>query len=167
MRVQTREDGLSIDQIVLSPSANLTTAPTTTGSTSTSPTTSEPVPTTGTTTPTTLLKVMSWNTQHGRGTDGVYSLERFIPHIVRSGANVVALQEVEQFVSGYGNEDQMAKYASLLRSATGQTWYYHWFHRTGGTRGQGNGILTTFPLEAKDGLLLSYSRSVTRVTERE
>jgi len=77
---------------------------------------------------------------------------------------VVALQEVEQFVSGYGNEDQMAKYAALLKSATGKTWYHHWFHRTGGTRGQGNGILTTFPLEAKDGLLLSYSRSVTRVT---
>jgi endonuclease/exonuclease/phosphatase family metal-dependent hydrolase len=147
LRVQTREDGLSIDQIRLTPQA------------ASAPVTSVTEPSTSGTT----LKVFDWNTHHGVGTDGVFSLERFIPFIVKSGANVVSLNEVEKNVSYYGGVDAPAKYAALLKTATGKTWYYNFAQRDGATNGQGNLILTTFPIEVADDHQLSYSRSVARV----
>ena len=107
------------------------------------------------------LKVLDWNTHHGVGTDGAYDLQRFVTWIARSGANVVSLNEVERFTS-WGNEDQPARYAALLKAATGKTWYYTFAQRDGAAKGQGNLILTTFPLEASGQKLLSYSRSVAR-----
>ncbi len=157
LRVQTREDGLAIDEIVLSsvsyltspPAADLTfTSATTTTSTSTS---------TGT-----LLKVFDWNTHHGVGTDGVYDLDRIATWIVKAGANVVSLNEVEKN-DGWGNEDQPAKYAALLKAKTGKTWYYKFAQRDGTTNGQGNLLLTTFPLDSTGSFLLSYDRSVARI----
>ncbi len=142
MRVQTREDGLAIDQIVLAPEAAQVVQPAATGAT---------------------IKVFDWNTHHGIGTDGVFSLDRFIPYIVSSGANVVSLNEVEKNVGGYGNVDAPAKYAALLKAATGKTWNYKFAQRDGNTNGQGNLILTTFAVEASDTYELSYSRSVARV----
>jgi endonuclease/exonuclease/phosphatase family metal-dependent hydrolase len=144
LRVQTREDGLSIDQIRLTPQGAAAPPAQPSGS--------------GTT-----LKVLDWNTHHGLGTDGVFSLERFIPHIVTSGANVVSLNEVEKNVSYYGGVDAPAKYAALLKTATGKTWYYKFAQRDGNTNGQGNLILTTFQIEDSDAYQLSYSRSVARV----
>lgn len=141
MRVQTREDGLAIDHIALVPV-----------------TTTVQQPTSGTT-----LKVFDWNTHHGIGTDGVFSLDRFIPYIVNSGANVVSLNEVEKNVGSYGNVDAPARYAALLKAATNKTWYYNFAQRDGNTNGQGNLILTTFPIEVADDYQLSYSRSVARV----
>jgi endonuclease/exonuclease/phosphatase family metal-dependent hydrolase len=144
MRIQTREDGLSIDTIRLVPEAAAAVP--------------APTPTSAAT-----LKVMEWNTHHGIGTDGRYDISRFIPYIVNSGANVVSLNEVEKNVGSYGNEDQPARYASLLRTATGRTWYYKFAQRDGNTNGQGNLLLTTFPIEDSDGYQLSYSRSAARI----
>src|SRR5688572_14734365 len=79
MRIQTREDGLSIDTIRLVPEAAAAVP--------------APTPTSAVT-----LKVMEWNTHHGIGTDGRYDISRFIPYIVNSGANVVSLNEVEKNV---------------------------------------------------------------------
>jgi endonuclease/exonuclease/phosphatase family metal-dependent hydrolase len=107
------------------------------------------------------LKVMDWNTHHGVGTDGVYNLDRFVTWIVRSGAQVVSLNEVEKN-NGWGNEDQPARYAALLKAATGRTWYATFAQRDGGTIGQGNLILSAFPFEATGARTLSYSRSVAR-----
>ena len=146
MRIQTREDGLSIDQIQLIPGAAPQDTPT------------PPPPA-----PSSILKVLDWNTHHGIGTDGRYDITRFIPHIVNSGANVVSLNEVEKNVGSYGNEDQPARYAALLRTATGKTWYYNFAQRDGNTNGQGNLILTTFAIEDQSDYQLSYSRSVARV----
>ena len=107
------------------------------------------------------MKVLDWNTHHGVGTDGAYDLQRFVTWIVRSGAHVVSLNEVEKNNS-WGNEDQPARYAALLRAATGKTWYYTFAQRDGGTNGQGNLILSTIPFEATGATTLSYSRSVAR-----
>ena len=107
------------------------------------------------------LKVLDWNTHHGVGTDGVYNLQRFVTWIARSGAHVVSLNEVEKN-NGWGNEDQPARYAALLRSATGKTWYYKFAQRDGASNGQGNLILSRFPFEATGQTTLSYSRSVAR-----
>ena len=145
MRIQTREDGLSIDTIRLVPEVTAA-AP------------SNPAPTSAAT-----IKVLDWNTHHGLGTDGRYDITRFIPYIVNSGANVVSLNEVEKNVGSYGNEDQPARYASLLKAATGKTWYYKFAQRDSKTNGQGNLLLTTFPIEDSDAYQLSYSRSVARI----
>lgn len=107
------------------------------------------------------LKVLDWNTHHGVGSDGVYNIDRFVPWIVSSGANVVSLNEVERFTS-WGNEDQPARYAAMLKAATGKTWNYTFAQRDGAAKGQGNLILTTFPIAASGQKLLSYSRSVAR-----
>ena len=68
--------------------------------------------------------MLDWNTHHGVGTDGVYNLQRFVTWIARSGAHVVSLNEVEKF-TGWGNEDQPARYAALLKAATGQDLVLH------------------------------------------
>lgn len=155
LRVQTREDGLSVDQIVLSPSTYLTSAPTAV---------LVPVPPAPPAAPTTdKLKVLHWNIHHGLGTDNVYNITRFVDWIVKSGANVVSLNEVERYVGSYGNEDQPAVFAAQLTARTGKPWFYKFAHRTGGTKGQGNLLLSQFPIEDSDAHVLSYSRSVARI----
>jgi endonuclease/exonuclease/phosphatase family metal-dependent hydrolase len=67
------------------------------------------------------LKVLTWNIHHPIGTDGVYNITRIADWIVKTGANVVSLNEVEEYVGGYGNEDQPARFASMLKSKTGKT----------------------------------------------
>jgi len=111
------------------------------------------------------LKLLDWNTHHGVGADGVYSLQRFVNAIAKTGADVVSLNEVERF-TGWGYEDQPARYAALLKSATGRPWYYTFAQRDGGTTGQGNLILSTFPIEAAEGKTLSHSRAVARAQIR-
>ncbi len=159
VRIQTREDGLSIDRVLLSPSTYLKTRPPALSTSSPAPTSTS----TSTATSSSTLKVLDWNIHHGVGTDGVYNITRIADWIDRTGANVVSLNEVEKNVGGYGNEDQPARFASMLKSKTGKTWYYNFAHRTGGTNGQGNLLLTTFPIESSGDYQLSYDRSVARI----
>ena len=161
IRVQTREDGLSIDQILLSPSKYLSSKPPALSTSSGESDLTSQALTTSTTSGT-LLKVMDWNIHHGVGTDGVYNISRIADWIVKTGANVVSLNEVEKY-TGWGNEDQPARFASLLKSKTGKTWYYNFAQRDGNTNGQGNLLLSTFPLESNGDYQLSYSRSVARI----
>ena len=161
IRVQTREDGLSADRIILSPSTYLKTPPpdpTTTTSPEPEPE-PEPLPTTSTST---TLKVLTWNIHHGVGTDGKYNIDRIASWIAKTGANVASLNEVEKYTS-WGNEDQPARFAALLKAKTGKTWYYNFAQRDGGTNGQGNLVLSSFPLESSSDYVLSASRSVARV----
>jgi endonuclease/exonuclease/phosphatase family metal-dependent hydrolase len=161
MRVQTREDGLSIDQIILSPTTYLSTAPPATSSTAPTATVAPapapaPAPTTTTAPTGSTLKVMTWNTQHGTNLDSIAQW------IASSGANVVGLNEVEKYNYSWGYTDQPARYVARLQSLTGKTWYSHFAQRDGGSTGQGNLILSTFPFEDKQSYVLSYSRSVSR-----
>jgi endonuclease/exonuclease/phosphatase family metal-dependent hydrolase len=73
----------------------------------------------------------------------------------------VILNEVERY-TGWGNEDQPARFDSLLQSKTGKTWYYKFAQRDGYSSGQGNLILSTFPFESSGGYELTASRSVVR-----
>ena len=159
LRIQTREDGLSVDRILLSPSAYLKTAPPEIADSTSEPESQAAVEST---TSGTLLKVLDWNIHHGVGTDGKYDINRIADWIVKTGANVVSLNEVEKY-TGWGNEDQPARFASLLKSKTGKTWHYNFGQRDGNTNGQGNLILSTFSLESSGDYELSYSRSVARV----
>jgi endonuclease/exonuclease/phosphatase family metal-dependent hydrolase len=164
LRVQVREDGLSIDRILLSPRTYLTQAPPASGgSGSPAPAPSpDPSPTPPPSSTSSTLKVLDWNIHHGVGTDGRYDINRIADWIVRTGASVVSLNEVEKY-TGWGNEDQPARFASLLSSKTGKRWYYNFAQRDGWTKGQGNLLLTIYPIESDDDTQLSYSRSVARV----
>ena len=165
LRIQTREDGLSIDQILLSPSTYRKKPPSgVIGTPPQSPTDDEddeeaaaPPSSTGS-----QLKVLGWNIHHGVGTDGDYDINRIADWIAKTGANVVSLNEVEKY-TGWGNEDQPARFASLLKSKTKKTWYYNFAQRDGGTKGQGNLLLTMYEIESDDDYELSYSRSVARI----
>ena len=149
LRVQTREDGLSIDQIVLSPSTYLESAPRGDARNGEGGAPEQ-------------LRALDWNIHHGVGTDGDYDIERIARWIAETGANVVSLNEVERY-TGWGNEDQPVRFVSLLESMTGRPWHYNFAQRTGNATGQGNLLLTTFEIESEDDYELSYSRSVARI----
>jgi endonuclease/exonuclease/phosphatase family metal-dependent hydrolase len=106
--------------------------------------------------------VLDWNIHHGVGTDGDYDIDRIAGWIAKTGATVVSLNEVERY-TGWGNEDQPARFASLLKSKTKKNWYYNFAQRDGGTKGQGNLLLTTYEIESDDDYELSYSRAVSRI----
>ena len=61
------------------------------------------------------VSIMSYNIAHGRGMDGRVDLERIAGVIRSSGADIIALQEVDSHYSGRsGFEDQAARLAAML-----------------------------------------------------
>ena len=101
------------------------------------------------------LRVLQWNIHHGVGTDGKYSIDRQATWIAKFNPDVVTLNEVEKYTS-WGNEDQPARFASLLTSKTGRTWYAHFAQEFGdwSSNGKGHLILSRYPFA-------STSRAVT------
>jgi endonuclease/exonuclease/phosphatase family metal-dependent hydrolase len=108
------------------------------------------------------LRVLHWNIHHGVGTDGRYDIDRLATWMASFSPDIISLNEVEKNVSSWGNEDQPARFASLLRQKTGHTWYYHFAQRSGSwsSNGQGNLVLSRFPLTHTARLALSCNRSV-------
>jgi endonuclease/exonuclease/phosphatase family metal-dependent hydrolase len=175
IRVQNREDGLSIDQIVLSPVLYRTSAPgdnknddtildPTTGkvaATSTTATTTT-TPTTTTTSSGTTLKVMHWNTHHGGvGTDGKKDIPRLLAWVVKVNPDVISFNEVEKN-TWWGNDDDPAVYKAYLESHTGHTWYMVWAQEFGdwNANGKGNLLMSRYPFTNTARYLLSYSRTI-------
>ncbi len=125
---------------------------------------SAPVPEVAPSSSSTTLRVLQWNTHHGGyGTDGVYDPNRLANWIVKINPDIISLNEIEYY-TGYGYEDQPARYASLLKQKTGVTWYYKFVTASGASKGNGNLILSRLPLDVKSSLQLSYSRAVAQVT---
>jgi endonuclease/exonuclease/phosphatase family metal-dependent hydrolase len=118
-----------------------------------------PVSATGTT-----LRVLHWNTHHGGyGTDGRWDPNRLISKAASFHPDVVSMNEVERFTS-WGNADDPALFASLMKKYTGQTWYYKFQTAAGGTTGNGNLVMSRFPFIATHTHLLSYKRSAVDAT---
>jgi endonuclease/exonuclease/phosphatase family metal-dependent hydrolase len=166
IRVQNREDGLSIDQIVLSPVLYRSTRPGANKNDSTilDPATGKALTTTTSTSTSysgTPLKVMHWNLHHGVGTDGKYDINRIATWIARVNPDVVSLNEVEKYTY-WGNEDQPARYKALLESKTGRTWYMVWAQEYGQwtSNGKGNLLLSRFPLTNNARYEVSYDRTL-------
>lgn len=62
-----------------------------------------------------MLTVMCYNIRHGEGEDGVLDLERIAGVIRQSGADIIALQEVDRYWGPRSNyEDQPKKLAEML-----------------------------------------------------
>jgi endonuclease/exonuclease/phosphatase family metal-dependent hydrolase len=68
------------------------------------------------------LRVMSFNIQHGIDGSHKYNLQRAIDVIANIQLDVVGLQEVTRNHPYYNCDDQPAKIAAGLRSATGRPW---------------------------------------------
>ncbi|MFC7155004.1 endonuclease/exonuclease/phosphatase family protein [Halomarina halobia] len=63
----------------------------------------------------TSIRVLNWNIHHGTGMDGVYDLRRIADLIVRSGADLVALQEVDKHLASRSRcDDQPRRLADRL-----------------------------------------------------
>lgn len=115
--------------------------------------TTSPTPTAPSQTPSgsgVKLKVMEWNIHHGVGTDNRYDIDRLATWMARINPDVIMLNEVEKYTS-WGNEDQPARFRSLLQSKTGRTWYSHWAQEFGNwsSNGKGHLILSRYPIESK------------------
>jgi len=135
------------------------------GSTTSLSSTPTPTPTS---TSISTLKVMTFNTHHGVGTDGRYDLNRIATVIANQHPDVVSLNEV-MYNSSYGSgENQAATYKSLLQQKTGQTWYSVYARMDGDWSSTswavGNLLLSRFPLSSTSKYALSYDRSSSRGT---
>lgn len=175
IRVQRREDGVSIDQIVLSAQQYLTTAPgaakndTTIivgGTTSPTPTQPAPAPAPAPAPPPppppsgspVRLRVLHWNIHHGVGTDNRYDIDRLATWMARMTPDVITLNEVEKFTS-WGNEDQPARFKALLAAKTGKTWYMHFTQEFGAwsSNGKGHLILSVYPFQSTGRVVTTQS----------
>ena len=89
-----------------------------------------------------LIKVMTYNIQHGRGMDGEVNIERIAQVILDEGADIVALQEVDVGVERSGRTD----IASELSELTGLE--YNVFGKNLDHQGgdYGNATLSRFPI---------------------
>ena len=114
------------------------------------------------------LKVMTYNTHHGVGTDGRYDLNRIATVIANQHPDIVSLNEV-MYNSSYGNgENQPATYKSLLQQKTGQTWYYVYARMDGDWSSTswavGNLLLSRFPFSSTSRYALYNGSTVARGT---
>jgi PKD repeat protein len=103
----------------------------------------------------TQLKVLSWNTAFGEGTDAIRNNNRTATYIAGVNPDLVALCEVPP--------ENIAPIVNALSQQTGRTWYYHFVPKYPDCP-EGNLILSKFPFSNVGSLYLSYSRSVARVT---
>jgi endonuclease/exonuclease/phosphatase family metal-dependent hydrolase len=92
--------------------------------------------------PTTQFRVMTYNIHHGEGLDGKVNLERIAHLIRREGADIVALQEVDQGVARTARRDFPAELAQL----TGMTCVFSNNHTFQGGN-YGNAVLSRFPVK--------------------
>jgi len=183
MRVQLRQNGISLDQILLSPQQYLSTAPgsslilaegsslttsvsgtnletTASGegftSLSSSATTATTTSTSGTST--VKLKVMEANIFYGgHGTDDKINLTRVADWIVKMNPDVVSLIEV------LGGSNDPALLAGLMRKLTGHTWYYSYVPKYPGCN-EGVMILTKWAIKSTSHYFMSYQMPIAQAT---
>jgi endonuclease/exonuclease/phosphatase family metal-dependent hydrolase len=175
IRIQTREDGVRFDQVVLSAVRYLSVAP---GALKNDATIVVPVTTPPPPVPVAApvvvpppstgvvrIRVLQWNLHHGVGTDGRYDIDRIATWMASMTPDIVFLNEVEKY-TGWGNENQPERYRALLEAKTGKRWYSHFAQEYGSwsSNGKGSEILSTFPLDSTDMTTLSYTRVIAAAT---
>jgi endonuclease/exonuclease/phosphatase family metal-dependent hydrolase len=111
------------------------------------------------------LRVLQWNLHHGVGTDGRYDINRIATWAAKMKPDVILFNEVEKY-TGWGNENQPARYEALLESKTGRKWYALFAQEYGQwtSNGKGHLILSTYPIESVYRHELSYDRVAAAVT---
>jgi endonuclease/exonuclease/phosphatase family metal-dependent hydrolase len=98
----------------------------------------------------TKIRLMTYNIRHGKGEDGKVNLERIADTIRDSGADVVALQEVDRFFPRSGMTDEVAHLAALLNMESAFSPSLDLIV------GQyGNAVLSRYPIVSRDVKFLS------------
>jgi endonuclease/exonuclease/phosphatase family metal-dependent hydrolase len=173
IRVQTREDGLAIDQILLSPATYLRDEPVDTFDDGADPAPApapkpapqpDPQPAPAPEPPPTdsaRLRVLQWNLHHGTDSHGKYDIVRIAAWMARMQPDVIMLNEVEKN-TGWGNEDQPARYEAMMEQLTGQKWYGLFSQEFGNwsANGKGHLILSRYPFESTARQAISYDRVI-------
>ena len=122
--------------------------------------TAAPPPSSSSTT-TSTLRVMQWNIQNARGSDGVCNPDRIARAIVAQDPHVVSMNEVKSFAGECSWDfDMSQRLKSLLESKTGATWYRKYVSI--GSKA-GNVLLSRYPLVSSSTTLLSYDRGVAQI----
>lgn len=116
------------------------------------------------------VRVMTFNIRHGMDGSSTYRLETAIQTIARAAPDIVGVQELTRNHRYYECDDQPARIADGLRSATGRTWHYvyhqEWFTQNtecldageGDDReSEGLGFFSPFPLGEVTHARLGYS----------
>jgi endonuclease/exonuclease/phosphatase family metal-dependent hydrolase len=105
------------------------------------------------------MRVLMWNLHHGVGTDGRYDIDRIATWMAKMTPDVIMLNEVEKY-TGWGNEDQPARYKAMMEAKTGRRWYMLFAQEYGlwTSNGKGHVILSTYPLESTNFLDMSWDR---------
>jgi endonuclease/exonuclease/phosphatase family metal-dependent hydrolase len=105
------------------------------------------------------MRVLQWNLHHGVGTDGKYDIDRIATWMAKMTPDIIMLNEVEKY-TGWGNEDQPARYKAMMESKTGRTWYVLFAQEYGlwTSNGKGHVILSTYPLQSTNFLDMSWDR---------
>lgn len=109
------------------------------------------------------MRVVQWNTHHGGvGSDGKLNVLRLAAAIVKLNPDIICLNELEHF-NGYGNTDQLEMIRSFMSHELNKPFTAKFCHIGGSityNRGQGNGIITSFPDAKWLGKGLYKNRSV-------
>lgn len=101
----------------------------------------------------TKLRVMTYNIRYGKGMDHQVDLSRIVDEIVRSEADVIALQEVDRFNARSGMKDQIKELGHMLD----MSWVYCPSLDFGNTQ-YGNAILSKYPIEFTQAAALPSNR---------
>jgi endonuclease/exonuclease/phosphatase family metal-dependent hydrolase len=175
IRVQTREDGLAIDQILLSPATYLKEQPVETLDDGSDPAPKpdpkpapqpapEPKPTPAPSPAPSggdKLRVLQWNLHHGTDSQGKYDIVRIAAWMAKMNPDVIMLNEVEKY-TGWGNENQPARYEAMMEQLTGRKWYGLFSQEFGNwsANGKGHLILSKYPFESTAREAISYDRVI-------
>lgn len=106
-------------------------------------------------TATTSLRVLSWNIQFGKGTDGITNYDRLATWIANLNPDLVGLCEIPP-----GNVPDLV---NRLIQKTGHVWYSHFVPKYIGCD-EGNLILSRYPIVGVNLLFLTANRSVAEAT---
>src|SRR5262249_33837904 len=108
-----------------------------------------PPPTTGS------LRVLSYNLEFGKGTDGLLNWDRTATWISNINPDIAAFCEVPS--------EGISILVNLVSQKTGRTWYSFWVPKAPGIN-EGNLILSKYSFISTSSLCLSYTRSVAQAT---
>jgi endonuclease/exonuclease/phosphatase family metal-dependent hydrolase len=104
-------------------------------------------------TTTSKLRVLQWNIA---STTNVTAVADFI---AKFRPDVVSLNQIYK----YSSDNRPQKICDLLEARLGGTWHYHWAQKWGATSGEGEAVLSRFPIDDTDSRYLSYDRSAALV----
>jgi endonuclease/exonuclease/phosphatase family metal-dependent hydrolase len=123
--------------------------------------------------PTGMLRVATFNIQHGLSNDGAYSLDYAIRTIAALNPDIIGVQELTRNHPSYHCEDQPARIAQGLSAATGRTWSYiykqEWTTQVTDCKGdtpetEGNGLFAPFPISQSGSVDMWNGRNAIKTT---